>query len=74
MLGAGLLTEAGAVHYQYMFLDEQFADEYVVALGDVETRVGVERATGGDATHARRGIAPLHREIAADAQFLPHFR
>ena len=73
MLGAGLLSEAGAVDDHHMLLQNQFLHEDVVAFGNIDSGIGIERAARRDATHARRRIAPLHGEIAAAAQFLADF-
>jgi len=73
VLGARLLAEAGAVHDHDMFLPDEFLHEDFVALRDVDARVGVERATRGNAAHARGRFAPLLGEIAARAQFALNF-
>ena len=52
MLGAGALTEAGAVYYHDVFLADQFGDEDVVPLGDVDRRIRVERSAGRDTAYA----------------------
>ena len=49
-----LLAEAGAMHYQHMFLHQEFFDEDVIAFGDIQSRESVERATRRNATHSRR--------------------
>ena len=73
MLRTGLLPEAGAVHDHDVFLANQFLDENFVALRNVDTWESIKRAARRDAAYARRGLAPLLREIAAGAQFALHF-
>src|SRR5258708_38270953 len=68
VLRAGLLAEAGAVEDHDVFLADEFLDENYIALWDVDAREGVERAARGDATHSRRGVAPLLSEISAGTQ------
>ncbi len=68
MLGAGLLAEAAAVDEQRVLLGQHFFHEAEIVFGDVEFRVGVERAFGCDAADARRAVAPVDGELAAAAQ------
>src|SRR5580700_4249813 len=70
---AGFLSEAGAVDDHDVFLADEFFDENFIILLYVDARKGVEGATRSDATEARRGLAPVLREIAAEAQFALHF-
>src|SRR5258708_224724 len=72
VLRAGLLAEAGAVDDHDVFLADEFLDENFIALWDVDAREGVERAARGDATHSRRGLAPLLSEISAGTQLPLH--
>jgi len=44
VFGAWFLAEAGAVDDHHMLLQNQFADENFVALGNVDAGIGVERA------------------------------
>ncbi len=73
MLRAWLLAEAGAVDDHDMLLSDKLLDEDFVALRNVDPRKGVERAAGGDAAYARRGLAPLLSEIATGTQLALHF-
>src|SRR2546423_2949772 len=73
MVCPGLLAETGAMHYQHMFLYQEFFDENVVAFGDVQSRKSIERAARRNATHSWRGVAPLDGQIAAGAKFLARF-
>src|ERR1017187_441141 len=73
VLRARLLAEAGAVHDHDMFSADEFLHEYLVALRDVDARVGVECAARGDAAYTRRRLAPFLGEIAAGAKFALHF-
>src|SRR5258708_12421543 len=56
-----------------MLLSDKLLDEDFVALRNVDPRKGVERAAGGDAAYARRGLAPLLSEIATGTQLALHF-
>src|SRR5689334_20295224 len=73
MLRPGLLAEARTVHHHHVLLQDEFFHEDVVALGDIDARIGVERATGRNAAYTGSGIAPLHSKIAAGAQLLLDF-
>src|SRR5579864_292984 len=73
MLRTGLLPEAGAVDYHHVLLADEFLDEDLVALRDVDSRVGVESSARGYATHTRGGLAPFLREIAAGTKLAPYF-
>ena len=73
MLRAWFLAEAGAVHDHDMFLADQFFHEDLIALGNVDARIGVERSARGNATDAGRRLAPFLGEIAARAQFPLNF-
>src|SRR5580704_1904912 len=74
MLGAGLLSEAGTVDYHHVLLQNQFLDKHIVALGNIDARIGVERASWRNTTHPRSRIAPLDGQIATAAQLLADFR
>ena len=73
VLRAWFLAEAGAVHDHDMFLADQFFHEDLIALGNVDARIGVERSARGNATDAGRRLAPFLGEIAARAQFSLNF-
>ena len=70
MFGSGTLTEAGAMHYGDMLLPNEFGYENVVALRNVDARVGVESTARRDTTNSRSLRAPLHGEITATAELL----
>ena len=72
VLGAGLLPEARAVDYHDVLLANEFFDEDLVALGDIDPRVCVECSAGCYTTHTRGGFAPLLREIAARPELALH--
>src|ERR1700677_880899 len=74
MLGAGLLSEAGTVDYHHVLLQNQFLDKHIVAFGNIDARIGVERASWRNTTHPRSRIAPLDGQIATAAQLLADFR
>src|SRR6266849_6178339 len=61
VLRSGTLAEAGAVDHHHMLLTDEFGDEDVVTLRDVEGGIRVERAARRHATNARGVAAPLHR-------------
>ena len=44
MLSSGLLAEAGSVDDHDMFLADEFLDENLVALWNVDSRIRIERA------------------------------
>src|SRR5580704_8163216 len=55
-----------------MLLADEFFDEDFIAFWNIDFGVRIKSAAGSDATDARRGLAPLLREVAAGAQFTPH--
>src|SRR6202035_4627350 len=45
----------------------------IVAFGNVDSRISIERSARRHAAYTRRRIAPLHREIESAAQILAYF-
>lgn len=73
MVGSGLLTEAGAVHHHDVLLQNKFLHKHIIAFGNIDAGIGVERAAGRDATYPRRRVAPLDRQIASAAKLFSDF-
>ena len=73
VLGPRLLPEAGAVDYHHVFLADEFLDEYLIAVGDVDSRVCIERSSRLYATYTRGGFAPFLGEIAAGTKLALYF-
>ena len=73
VLGARFLAEPGAVHDHDVLPADEFLDENLIALRNVDSGVSVERASGLNATHARGGFAPFLCEIAAGTKLALHF-
>src|SRR5258708_21613784 len=73
VLRAGLLAEAGAVDHHDVLLADEFFDEDFVGLRNLDFGVSIKSSARSDAAYARRGLAPLLREIAAGAQLALHF-
>src|SRR5580700_4490385 len=73
MLRPWLLPKSRSVDDHDVLLANEFLHENLVALGDFDFGISVKSPARRDATHARRGLAPLLREIAARAQLALHF-
>src|SRR6185437_529282 len=74
MLGAGLLSKSGAVHYEHMLLAAKFFHENLIAFRNVDFWEGIKCAAWSHATDTRVRIARLHGDVPAAAQFFPHSR
>jgi hypothetical protein len=74
VMRARLLPKPGAVHHEHVLLTEQFLHEDVVALRDVQSRIGIKRSSRRDTTNALCVVAPLHGYITAAAQLTGDFR
>src|ERR1700680_3362317 len=73
MLGPRLLAEARAVDHHDVLLQNKLLHKNIVAFGNVDSRIRIERPARRHAAYTRRRIAPLNREIASAAQLLADF-
>src|SRR5580658_38711 len=67
------LAESGTVHHRHMLPANQFRDEDIVTLWNVDAGICIESSTWRHTTYARRLGTPLHGYIAAASQLALNF-